>query len=96
MKKLFYILACILVYACTPVMEESELTADQRCEMHILTRSSVDINYPLALYAFDIATGKMASSAFLSSDADDAVLYLSKGNYQLVALSGVSTVETTL
>lgn len=93
MKKLFYILACILVYACTPVMEESELTADQRCEMHILTRSSVDINYPLALYAFDIATGKMASSAFLSSDADDAVLYLSKGNYQLVALSGVSTVE---
>lgn len=93
MKKLFYFLICMFICACTSVIEESDFIENQKSEMRILTRSSVGINYPMVLYAFDIATGKMASYTIVSSDTDDAILYLSKGNYQIVALTGLSVID---
>lgn len=93
MRKLFYALACMFICACTPVIEESDFVEDQKSEMHILTRSSVGINYPMALYAFDIATGSMTSHTIVSSDTDDAILYLPKGNYQIVALTGLPAID---
>lgn len=94
MRKLLYILVgAFLMYACTPVIEETGVDDKQKCEMHILTRSSATLNYPMALYAFDVSTGKMVSSTILASETDDAVLFLTKGNYQLVALTGMSVID---
>lgn len=93
MRKLFYALICILICACTPVIEESDFVENQESEMRILTRSSVEINYPMVLYAFDITTGNMAAYTTVSSDTDDAILYLPKGNYQIVALTGLPVID---
>lgn len=93
MKRVLYIFVYLLMWACTPMVNEEELDDKQQCEMRILTRSVTEMNYPIVLYAFDVSTGEMTSSVTLTSDNDDAVLLLSKGNYQLVALTGVSIVE---
>ena len=93
MRKLFYALICIFICACTPVIEESDFVENQESEMRILTRSSVEINYPMVLYAFDITTGNMAAYTTVSSDTDDAILYLPKGNYQIVALTGLPVID---
>ncbi len=94
MRKLIAILVSLsLMYACTPVIEETGIDDKQKCEMHILTRSSATLNYPMALYAFDISTGKMVSKTILTSETDDAVLFLTKGNYQFVALTGMSVID---
>ena len=67
MRKLIAILVSLsLMYACTPVIEETGIDDKQKCEMHILTRSSATLNYPMALYAFDISTGKMVSKGISS------------------------------
>lgn len=89
MKRLLYSLVCLLV-ACTPVILEEEGAIDHTMStMRVYTRSEVDINYPLTLYAFDSDTEELTASATQSSaDEGTVTLNLAKGRYLIVALAG--------
>ena len=88
MKKFLYSLVWLLA-ACAPALLDEDTTGAAISSMRVHTRSEVDINYPLTLYAFNNETGELAASATQSSaDESVAALDLPKGKYLIVALAG--------
>lgn len=88
MKKFLYSLVWLLV-ACAPVLLDEDTTGSTTSSMRVHTRSEVDIDYPLTLYAFDSESGELATSATQNSAEESAVtLDLPKGQYLVVAITG--------
>lgn len=93
MKKYLYLLVCLLV-SCAPQLLEEDPADNTTCPMRVYTRSEININYPLTLYAFDSETGKFAASATQHSEDENVVtLDLPKGKYLVVALAGTDRCE---
>lgn len=93
MKRIYYAFISILICACTSVIEDSEYVEAQESEMRVLTRSEALINYPMALYTFNVSTGSMVSCTIVEDDTDEAILRVPKGNYRIVALGGIPSVD---
>lgn len=89
MKKTFLLmLAALGMYACTPVIIDEEPVNATTNKLHISTRSSTDISYPLTLYAFDGVSENIITRVTLESQGDIPQLELPRGNYHIVALAG--------
>lgn len=90
MKKTFALmLATLGMYACTPVIIDEEPANAPTNKLHISTRSSTDISYPLTLYAFDSESESIITRVTLESQADNTPqLELPRGNYHIIALAG--------
>ncbi len=84
--------ACV-VSCCKSTDEFSEQTEKKTVE--VVTRSTTEIDYPLALYAFHAESGHLAKSV-TAYDADDILeLPLALGNYHLIALAGTDGLAAT-
>lgn len=89
MKKTFALmLAALGIYACTPVITAEEPVNAPTNKLHISTRSSTDISYPLTLYAFDSESESITTHVTLESQGDIPQLELPRGNYHIIALAG--------
>ena len=89
MKKLLLSFVWLLA-SCAPILLEENTTDNATCPMRIYTRSEIDINYPLTLYAFNSETEELAASATqYSADESMVTLNLPKGRYFVVALTGI-------
>ena len=77
-----------LLASCTQqvIEEEGYRPSSELC---VLTRSSSDISYPISLYAFDLASGELASSVQITSATEAPLLSLVAGEYQIVAVAGI-------
>ena len=62
---------------------------DTKRSVHILTRSTSDISYPLTLYAFNVEDGTLVTSDTQFTEADELSFALSAGNYYMVAVAGI-------
>lgn len=93
MKKSYVFPACLMLLACTPVIDVTEATDDteEARGVQVYTRSGAEISYPLSVYAFDMGTGQLATSATATCDADELSMKLPQGDYQMVAVGGTGT-----
>lgn len=83
---------------CKSTDELTEQTEKKTVE--VVTRSTTDIDYPLALHAFYAESGRLAKSV-IAYDTDDILeLPLPLGSYHLIALAGtdglIATTPTSL
>lgn len=89
MKKTFVLmLAALGMYACTPVIIDEEPVNAPTNKLHISTRSSTDISYPLTLYAFDGTSENITTRVTIEGQGDIPELELPRGNYHIIALAG--------
>lgn len=91
LKYLIYISICILAFACQQ-MPEDEWTSDEAnrtLKVKVRSAGEAEIAYPLYLYAFNSKGGLTAQQTIADAEGDMS-LPLSKGDFQVVALSGVS------
>lgn len=93
MKKSSVFLTCLMMLACTPVIEVTETTDDpeEARGVDVYTRSGAEISYPLSVYAFDVGTGQLTASATATCDADELSMKVPSGEYQMVAVGGTAT-----
>lgn len=89
---LLVVLFSFAVFSCQQMPEDDvELSTEDVKSLKVNVRSAgeAEIVYPLHLYAFD-SKGKLAASQILANATQDMALALSKGDFRIVALSGVS------
>lgn len=89
---LLVMLFSFAVFSCQQMPEDDvELSTEDVKSLKVNVRSAgeAEIVYPLHLYAFD-SKGKLAASQILANATQDMALALSKGDFRIVALSGVS------
>lgn len=89
-KWLLFAAICSLVFSCQNLPEEDMLPTDSRfLKVEARSAGNAEILYPLHLYAFNEKETCAASQ--IISGADEAMeLTLPVGNYQVVALAGIS------
>lgn len=83
---------CLPFSACQSLLEEDSQTADS-CSLAVETRSAgtSEVLYPLYLYAFS-EKGACTASQVIEGEEELMELTLPAGNYQIIAISGVSNV----
>ena len=88
----FIVFCCILATSCQRFDDESEeLVEANAVTLKVMTRSADEtpIQYPVYMFAFTV-DGKYAGSETILSEDEDIIFNLPKGEYQLVAFSGIS------
>ena len=88
---LILMLTSVLLLACEKLeIDELGMGTDGQRAVNLLTRSAtgLEVEYPLTIYAFETLSGNLVTSHTITSEAETPVLYLSQGNYHLVALAG--------
>lgn len=88
----FIVLACILATSCQRFDEESEeLVGTDDVTLSVSTRSADEapIQYPVNMFALTI-DGKYAGSQIIQSENEQISFNLPKGEYMLIALSGIT------
>lgn len=82
----------IVVFSCQQIPEDDGwLSGYEKKSLKVKVRSAgeADIVYPICLYAFS-GDGKLAATQTIADAEEDVALSLSKGEYQIVAVSGTS------
>lgn len=90
--KVLWLIVCGLVYSCQQLPEDGEVVSDvdeQALRVHVRSAGEAELTYPVRLYAF-AGNGKLTASQVMESAKDEMSLSLSQGDFQLVAVSGVS------
>lgn len=98
MKKYLYVLFVgLLCCACEKISVDDLDGVAPTCKVKVDTRTIVELQYPVMLYAFDIATGELASTSVISDADNVSPLNLAAGSYQIVAAAGCADcdVQTT-
>ena len=91
-KIMFGLLACCMMSSCQQMPEDDAWGSEENTKvLKVKVRSTgeSEIQYPLYLYAFSEAGKLMASQTIESADINMS-LTLTKGDYQVVAVAGVS------
>ena len=91
-KIIFGLLACCMVFSCQQMPEDDAWGSEKNTKaLKVKVRSAgeTEIQYPLYLYAFSEG-GKLAASQTIENSESEVALTLPKGDYQVVAVSGVS------
>ena len=86
------ILLCLITLSCQQVPEDDGwLSEEEMKSLKVKVRSAdnVEIAYPLYLYAFN-KNGKLAASQTINEEGNDMALSLTEGDFQVVAVSGIS------
>lgn len=94
LKTLYFIpiLFCLITLSCQQMPEDDGWLSEEGTKsLNIKVRSAenIEIAYPLYLYAFN-KNGKLASSQTINNEGNDMALSLTDGDFQVVAVSGVS------
>ena len=91
LKGLFLLLVSVAAFSCQQLPEEEDFVSSVEEELKVEVRSAegVEISYPLHLYAFN-EDGKLAVSQTVADSDEKMALPMAKGNYKVVALSGIS------
>ena len=88
----FIVFCCILATSCQQFDDEAEeLIEANAVTLKVMTRSADEtpIQYPVYMFAFEV-DGKYAGSQIVQSEEENISFSLPKGEYRLVALSGIS------
>lgn len=91
-KIIYGLLACYMIFSCQQMPEDDAWGAEKNAnalKVKVRSAGESEIQYPLYLYAFSDG-GKLAASQIIESADVDMSLTLLKGNYQVVAVAGVS------
>ena len=91
-KVIFGLLACCMMFSCQQMPEDDTWGSEENTKvLKVKVRSAgeSEIQYPLYLYAFTEG-GKLAASQTIENAEVDMSLTLPKGDYQVVAVAGVS------
>ena len=91
-KVIFGLLACCMMFSCQQMPEDDTWGFEENTKvLKVKVRSAgeSEIQYPLYLYAFTEG-GKLAASQTIENAEVDMSLTLPKGDYQVVAVAGVS------
>ena len=91
-KFIFGLLACCMMFSCQQMPEDDTWGSEENTKvLKVKVRSAgeSEIQYPLYLYAFTEG-GKLAASQTIENAEVDMSLTLPKGDYQVVAVAGVS------
>lgn len=89
---LIYIIMACFAFSCQQLPEDSEWVpdeADRTLKVKVRSGSEDKIVYPLYLYAFT-DKGKLVASQTIENKEKEMSLPLSKGEFQVVAVSGIS------
>ena len=91
LKGLFLFWVTVAVFSCQQIPEEEDFVSSVEEELKVEVRSAegVEISYPLYLYAFN-GDGKLAVSQTVNDADEEMALPMAKGDYKVVALSGMS------
>lgn len=89
---LIYIIIVSLVYSCQQLPEDDGWMSDgeeKNLKVKVRSAGEAEIVYPLYLYAFN-GKGNLVASQTIADAVADVALPLTKGDFQVVAVSGVS------
>ena len=89
---LIYIIIVSLVYSCQQLPEDDGWMSDgeeKTLKVKVRSAGEAEIVYPLYLYAFN-GKGNLVASQTIADAVADVALPLTKGDFQVVAVSGVS------
>ena len=92
LKYLIYIIIACFAFSCQQLPEDDDAVfsdGDKTLKVKVRTGGDAEIVYPLHLYAFT-ESGKLVASQTIENAEKDMSLPLSKGNFQVVAVSGAS------
>ena len=92
LKYLIYIIAVSFVFSCQQLPEDDGWMSedgDKTLKVKVRSAGDAEIVYPLHLYAF-AESGKLVASQTIENAEKDMSLPLSKGDFQIVAVSGTS------
>ena len=91
LKGLFLFWVTVAVFSCQQIPEEEDFVSSAEEELKVEVRSAegVEISYPFYLYAFN-GDGKLAVSQTVNDADEEMALPMAKGDYKVVALSGIS------
>lgn len=92
LKYLIYIIIACFAISCQQLPEDDESVSsdgDKTLKVKVRTAGDAEIVYPLYLYAFT-SKGKLVASQTIVGAEDNMALPLTKGDFQVVALSGAS------
>lgn len=84
---------CCFAFSCQQIPEDDGWLSEyekKSLKVKVRSASEADIVYPVYLYAF-AGDGKLAATQTIADDEEEMSLSLSKGDYQIVAVSGTST-----
>lgn len=85
-------ITCCLIFSCQQMPEDDDFTSmseEETLKVEVRSAAGVEISYPLYLYAFN-KEGKLAASQTVDDDDEEMALPMTKGDYKIVALSGIS------
>lgn len=85
------IIGC-LAFSCQQLPDDDTLMEDEveeSLKVEVRSAEGVEITYPLHLYAFD-EDGNLTASQMVDDADEDMALPMAKGDYKVVALSGMS------
>lgn len=86
------LLLCLITLSCQQVPEDDGWLSEEgtkSLKVKVRSADNVEIAYPLYLYAFN-KKGKLAASQTINDEGNDMALSLADGDFQIVAVSGVS------
>ena len=92
LKYLIYIVTVCLVFSCQQLPEDDGWMSEggeKTLKVKVRSAGDAEIVYPLYLYAFT-SKGKLVASQTIVGAEDKMALPLTKGDFQVVALSGAS------
>ena len=92
LKYLIYIIIVSLVFSCQQLPEDDGWMSDgeeKTLKVKVRSAGEAEIVYPLYLYAFN-GKGNLVASQTIADEETDVALPLTKGDFQVVAVSGVS------
>ena len=92
LKYLIYIIIACFAFSCQQLPEDDDAVfsdGDKTLKVKVRTAGDAEIVYPLYLYAFT-SKGKLVASQTIVGAEDNMALPLTKGDFQVVALSGAS------
>lgn len=91
-RSLLLVLLCCFAYSCQQIPEDDGwLSENEKKSLKVKVRSvgEAEIAYPIYLYAFAV-NGNLAATQTIAGADEEMSLPLSKGEYQIVAVSGAS------
>lgn len=83
---------CCITFSCQQLPEDDGILSDdaeKSLKVKVRSAGDAEIIYPLYLYAFT-ENGKLVATQTIADDEGNMALSLSKGDFQVVAISGVS------
>lgn len=90
-KGLCLLFMTIGAFSCQQMPEDemSVLDGEESLDVQVRSAEGMEMNYPIYLYAFG-ENGEFVVSQIIETAEEDMALQMSEGEYQIVALSGVS------